>query len=327
MNLRDGPAKKVVRKIGLAAPVFDVLFSPFTVLSAVWFRIVRYWGVKRMKITREIFLRIGVFPIVNHYYEPLFDYRKIPVDTHPVSFLHFRDDFQLAFLRSLRYGEELIAFPRNSNRTETYRYENGSFESGDAELYYSIIRKIKPAKILEVGSGFSTLMALEAIRRNQSEDPAYRCALTCIEPYEMPFLEKLEVKLIRKKIEDIDPARFADLHENDVLFIDSSHIIRPGGDVLYLILKVLPRLRSGVWVHFHDIFLPGDYPAGWLRDEFRLWNEQNLLDAFLTGHGEFEIVCSLNYLKNKYKEEVSAAFPVLAREPDRQPGSFWIYKK
>jgi hypothetical protein len=328
MNLREGVTKKIIRAAGAVAPFFDIVFAPLTFLSVVWFRIVRYWGVKRLPVTRKIFLRLGLFPIVNHYYEPLFDYRKIPSTPPTVSHLDFNDATQLSFLRSLNYGGELLALPNQKQGAgEEYYYGNGSFNSGDAELYYSILRKNKPRKILEIGSGFSTLAALKAIARNTAEDSGYSCDLTCVEPYEMPYLEKLNVHLIRKKIEELDTVIFNGLQEGDVFFVDSSHIIRPGGDVNYLILKMAPFIKPGVWIHFHDIFLPKEYPIAWLRDEFRMWNEQYLLEAFLIANHDFEIVCALNYLNNKYPEEVARAFPVLGREPDRDPGSFWIRKK
>ena len=202
-----------------------------------------------------------------------------------------------------------------------YYYRNKSFEAGDAELYYSIIRNYQPNKIIEIGSGYSTLMATEAIKKNNNQ-----CSITCIEPFEMDWLEKLEINIIREKVEMLSRDVFHSLAKNDILFIDSSHVIRPQGDVIFAMLEILPVLKPGVLVHFHDIFTPNDYPSKWLTEEFRLWNEQYLLEAFLSNNSGFEIVCSLNLLTQAFPDVVNKAFPVHAKFPNPYPGSFWIRK-
>ena len=329
MNLKEGLVKRAIQGIGLAAPFFDILLAPLTIVAVVWFRITRYWGVKKMPITKWVFLKMGLFPIVNHYYEPLFDYRKVSYKRKNNTLLDLKENDQLLFLNSLLpYSNELKNFPlvKTSDQV-SYYYENGSFQYGDGELYYSVIRKNKPKRIIEVGSGFSTLIALEAIKKNREENSAGITQLTCIEPYEMPFLEGLEINLIREKIEDVNPSIFNALQNNDILFIDSSHVIRPGGDVNYLILKILPLLNKGVWVHFHDIFIPDNYPMEWLRDEFRLWNEQYLLEAFLMNNEAYEIVCAMHYLNDNFKKEVNNVFSILASQGKNAPSSFWIRKR
>jgi hypothetical protein len=322
--MKDSIFKKLVRSLRPISPAIDIAMAPFTLMGSVWFRIARFLGLKEMRLTRSIFLKTGVYPIVDHYYEPLFDYRRLP-DVPQPSHLDFNDEVQLKFIEGMTFGKELKQFPMNGSNVK-YHYDNGSFPSGDAELYYSIIRKNKPRKILEVGSGFSTLIALEAIKQNRLED-GWSPELTCIEPYEMPQLEALPIKLKREKVEEVDVSEFLALADNDILFIDSSHIIRPGGDVNYLILKILPMLKPGVWVHFHDIFLPREYPVDWLRYDFRMWNEQFLLEAFLLGNPSYEIICALNYLKHTCQDKMADAFPVMATDQKREPGSFWIRKK
>jgi hypothetical protein len=235
---------------------------------------------------------------------------------------------QLSLLNGMKYAEEWNALPMKSRNDGTmhYYYQNGAFELLDAECYYGIIRKFKPARILEVGSGFSTLLALEAVGKNAAEDSGRTCVLTCIEPYERPFLESLDITLIRQKVEDVPQSHFEALQPGDILFIDSSHMVRPGGDVLHLILDVLPKLQSGVWVHIHDIFLPDDYPLEWLRDEFRFWNEQYLLEAFLSGGAQYEIMVALNYLHTRHLSALQQIFPNAEKYPDAFPGSFWLRK-
>lgn len=159
-----------------------------------------------------------------------------------------------------------------------------------------------------------------------ADDNNYHCEHICIEPYEQPWLEKLGIKIVRKKVEELDISYFNQLQSNDILFIDSSHIIRPQGDVLFEFLEVLPGLNSGVMVHVHDVFTPKDYPEAWIYKEHRLWNEQYLLEAFLTYNNRFKIIGSLNYLTHHYKAEFSVAHPIYAKTKNAEPGAFWIEK-
>jgi hypothetical protein len=306
--------------------LLDVSFIPVTLLSGVWFRLIKFVGLKYFRLTQKIFRALGFFPIVKHYYEPQFDFSTYQQQHRSFPAIDFKVKQQLELLDSLNYAKELLAIPRTSVHQDKYYYDNGSFSLGDAECYYSLIRQLKPSRIIEIGSGFSTLIACEAIKQNKIEDNHYTCKLTCIEPYEMPWLEGIGVDLIRKKVEDTDIAFFNDLNNGDFLFIDSSHVIRPEGDVLFEIFKILPNLKKGVWVHFHDIFTPLNYPEKWLKEEFRFWNEQYLLEAFLSYNDHFEIVLSMACLTLNHQRAVHKAFPILSQEPSQIPGSMWIKK-
>ena len=116
------------------------------------------------------------------------------------------------------------------------------------------------------------------------------------------------------------------MRENDILFIDSSHIIRPQGDVLFEIQHILPELNPGVLIHVHDIFTPKDYLSEWVFNDRRLWNEQYLLESFLSCNSQFEIIGALNYLKHHHWDLLASKLPVLKKESHREPGSFWIRK-
>lgn len=308
---------------------FDIVFFPLTLFGALWFRVIKYWGIKRMPLSKFIFFKIGVFPIVDHYYEPLFNYNYLKKDLkadRKLPAIDMNTKEQLEMIDNFKYQNELSLFPRSPIEELTYYYDNGSFPSGDSEYLYSLIRFTKPQKIIEIGSGFSTRISLAAILANKAENSELNCSLTCIEPYEMPWLEQLEVHVIRKKVEDIDKNIFLSLQEGDILFVDSTHVIKPQGDVLFEVLELLPMLNSGVLIHFHDIFTPKDYPEKWIKEEFRMWNEQYLLEAFLSFNKDFKIIAALNFLKNNYIEVISEKFPVLASELDREPGSFWLKK-
>jgi hypothetical protein len=122
-------------------------------------------------------------------------------------------------------------------------------------------------------------------------------------------------------VEDVGVETFEQLQARDVLFIDSSHVVRIGGDVTYLFLEVLPRLQPGVVIHVHDIFFPGDYPRDWVVEQFRFWSEQYLLQAFLAFNSAFEVLLCNGYLQSKYAPVLRATF---ARSPWWGGGSFWM---
>jgi hypothetical protein len=312
-------------------PVLDVLLSPFTLLSSVLLFVIRKIRVSNMPISKKIFKTIGVFPISNHYYEPLFDDRKLKLsldrDRH-LPGIKWNDDTQLSLLGQFNYQQELSAIPyhKTYNPLQFY-YANPSLGPADAEYLYCMIRHFKPEKIIEIGSGHSTLMEKQAIEKNNQENPLYKCEQICIEPYEMPWLEKTGVQVVRKLVEDVDVSFFSSLKRNDILFIDSSHIIRPQGDVLFEFLEILPTLNPGVIIHIHDIFSPKDYTRKHLVDDVLFWNEQYLLEAFLSCNDEFIIIGALNYLKTHFPEELNSKLPVLKNNPDHVPGSFWIRKE
>ena len=221
----------------------------------------------------------------------------------------------------------MLIFPiEKTNKTEYY-YDNDSFCSGDSEYLYNIIRFYKPKRFIEIGSGNSTLMVRNAIHHNKLENSSYTCKHICVEPYEQPWLEKTDVELIREKVECLDNSFFDMLELNDILFIDSSHIIRPQGDVLFEYLELLPNLKSGVIIHIHDIFTPKDYLNDIVIKNHFFWNEQYLLEAFLTFNSEFKVIGALNYLSHNYPKEFSNKCPIYANQEAREPGSFWMIKK
>ncbi|MDZ4715991.1 MAG: class I SAM-dependent methyltransferase [Cytophagales bacterium] len=306
----------------------DIVLFPLSLLAAPILWAVRRIGVERLPICKKALLLVGVFPIRRHYYEPLFDTESLREGLsreRDLPGIDLNVAEQLDLLSQFSYAEELLAFPLVASSPETYFYHNSRFGPGDAEFLYSMIRRFKPQRLVEIGSGFSTLMARHAIAQNEQESPGLKCDHVCIEPYEEPWLEKCGAKVLRQRVEVVDPEIFLQLEENDILFIDSSHMIRPGGDVLFEYLQVLPRLKPGVLVHVHDIFTPHDYPALWVTDEIRFWNEQYLLEAFLCHNRSFKILGALNYLKRNYPKEIAARLPVLGREMEnRDPASFWM---
>ena len=280
-----------------------------------------------MTLCKRALMQVGVFPIRNHYYEPLFDSRMLK---HPLERerslpgIYWNVPEQVDLLESFCFDEEFRDFLNQDANELSFQFNNGPFESGDAEFLYNLIRLKKPERIFEIGSGNSTLIVRKALKKNQEEVIGYRCKHLCIEPYEVPWLENIGVSIMRKKVEDVGKELFSELQKDDILFIDSSHIIRPQGDVLFECLELLPALNQGVIVHFHDIFSPRDYLKEWVIDEVKFWNEQYLLEAFLTCNRDWKVLGALNYLHHNHFEALHAKCPFLSK--DREPGSFYIQK-
>jgi hypothetical protein len=311
-------------------PVLDVILSPFTLLASLLLYAVRKMRIANMPISKWIFKRVGVFPITNHYYEPLFDDRhlKYPLDRdRSLPGIDWNDQEQLNLLDMFQFQSELVAIPyRKDGVDKSFYYDNPSFGPGDAEYLYCMVRHFQPSRIIEIGSGYSTLMVQKAILDSRRMNPDYLVEHICIEPYEMPWLENTGVRVIRQLVEDVQMDLFKSLGENDILFIDSSHMVRPQGDVLFEFLEILPSLQKGVIIHVHDIFSPKDYTKEHLVENVMFWNEQYILEAFLTCNREFKIVGALNYLKTHYPGEMYAKLPLLEKIKEHVPGSFWIRK-
>lgn len=318
-------AKKVLLGIRPLYPLLDFIMLPFTTVAAFWLRLVKFMGLKRFAFSRRILSKVGVIPIVDHYYEPFYFGKEFNKRRRTISHLEINIDKQLVLLNKFRvFSNEMKKFPvKKSSEEHTFFYDNNTFSYGDADLYYSLIRYYKPNVVCEIGSGFSTLVAYQAISKNKEEGQA-TSELLCIEPYENEWLEDLGLEIVRKKIEDIDINTFERLKSGDILFIDSSHVIKPGGDVLREVFDILPSLNEGVFIHFHDIFLPYYYPDKWMNEEYRLWNEQYLVEAFLTYNHKFEVVAALNWLICDKPKELQEIFPDLPE--NAQPSSLWIKK-
>ena len=208
-----------------------------------------------------------------------------------------------------------------------YYINNRNFESVDGEVLYCMVRDIKPRRVIEVGSGYSTLVTLSALEKNRSEGKT-DSTFTAIEPYPREFLLQAisdSVVLVNKKVQEVDAHWFSELQENDILFIDSSHVLKIGSDVYHEYLEIIPSLNKGVIVHIHDIFLPYDYPKKWVLQNHLFWNEQYLLQAFLSYNDHFEVLWGGSFMHTYHPEALAKAFRSYHPET-RHPGSFWIRK-
>lgn len=277
-----------------------------------------------------------------HYYENIPDTRNFPADIFDresnLSGIQMNEEEQLKLLAdiSLKYKDEYIDFSygKNDNEQEFY-FGNGSYETIDAEVLYCMVREKKPKSIIEIGSGYSTLVTVKAIKKNIAEDPSYNCDLICIEPYPKEWLKNLhEVKkIIQSYVEDLPMDIFRVLGENDILFIDSTHTIKVYNDVCFEYLDLLPNLNKGVIIHIHDILLPKYYCKYWFESKF-FWNEQYLLQAFLTFNTAFKVLWAGNFMHLKHAKELAEKIPSYswfksnADEKKKLQGhkSFWMKK-
>jgi hypothetical protein len=197
--------------------------------------------------------------------------------------------------RMLPYAAEFDP-PRDGDPESCRRYfwANDQFSHSDAMGYYCLVRMLRPRTIVEVGAGFSTLVALEAVRGNGFG------RVVCIDPSPRPFLaHHPELIVIRSRVQDLPMSFFEEhLEDGDFLFIDSTHTVKTGSDCVHLYLRVLPRLRHDVLVHAHDVFLPFGMPRAWLRDLQIYWTEQYLVLALLLDNPRARVLFASAYLES-----------------------------
>jgi predicted O-methyltransferase YrrM len=308
----------------------DCLLAILAIPSGIVLKIFRKrGGGKNFPRTLTVLKRLGIVPIIDHYYDPFYNSDYFPAsarDARALPGVDFKLPQQLRFLRTLKYSNELIAMKLDDvgKSLTDFHFDNKRFERGDADFLYQFIRAVKPRKIVEIGSGYSTKIARLAQIRNRNES-GLATKHICIEPFEMKWLEELgDIEVVRSRVEMFDFNWSTELQAGDLLFIDSSHMIRPHGDVLKEYLDILPRLSPGVFIHVHDIFSPRDYPAYWQQNMI-LWNEQYLLEALLSNGTRYEIIAALNQLKHEHFAALLDVCPYLLAESE--PGSIYIRTK
>jgi hypothetical protein len=226
------------------------------------------------------------------------------IDFNPESHRHYlRDVFP-----SLR--DEFDALARR------FPLDNSSFRGIDPLVYYGLIRHHRPTTIIEIGVGNSTLLAADAVEANGHGH------VIGIDPYQKIIpRSRPSITLIDRTLESLDVEMFDRLGRDDILFVDSSHVIRTGGDVHFLFSEVLPRLNDGVIVHFHDIHLPFDYPRKLMTERLVFWTEQYLLQAYLAENSRVEVLFGNRYALSALAQETRAALPTAL---EWSGGSFWI---
>ena len=293
--------------------------------------------------------RVNITP--SHFYFPIPDLKSFNgknwTECQPCRGLDFRIEEQVAWLKSavLPYAAEwAFPQPRHSGGHE-FHLNNGYFETVDAEVAYSLVRQGKPRRIIEVGSGNTTLLLAAAVRKNAAEGSA--CDLISIARGPEPLVQNGVpglTQVINGKVQNAPVELFHTLRANDILFIDSSHVVSTDSDVVFLLLRVLPELAPGVIVHFHDIFAPLDYPEKFVKSNLCFWNEQYMLEAFLQFNSAFRILWASSAMQQFRPDLLRSAFPAwegsFTRMPNAKkqfvptrdgkrvwPCSFWIVRE
>jgi hypothetical protein len=214
----------------------------------------------------------------------------------------------------------------HADQPYNYHYNNGFFETVDAEIAYSIVREAKPARIIEIGGGNSTRLLATALRKNALEE--HPGTLISIEPHPDPVLRKGFpglTELAMAHVQDMPLQIFDTLEAGDILFVDSSHVVSIGSDVVHEILSILPRLKPGVIIHFHDIFLPAEYPKKFVMKNLCFWGEQYMLEAFLSFNSKFRVLWGSSAMQFHHPEVLAAAFPQWPNSFAQMPESLKIF--
>lgn len=282
-------------------------------------------------LLRAVACRMGHAVVRRDFYSPLVDTRTMPGElwtrAAPTPGLDLDLDGQLGFLER-RLAPVIAEFRppmRAADANKRFHLENPMYGPMDAHLLYAFVREMRPRRVLELGSGYSTLVIQEALSRNAGEGDT--ATHRVVDPYPSPLLEGVDAHLLmhRQSAAGVDVVLFDELEDRDILFVDTSHAVRPGGDVVRVVLEVLPTLRPGVIVHLHDIFRPFEYPRV-LYDVFNVhWQEQYLVQALLSDNPGFEILCANHALWRLRRERVLPLFPGLTE--GMEPSGFWFVRR
>jgi SAM-dependent methyltransferase len=284
---------------------------------------------ERLGRISERYLGVHLVPV--RYDDPIPRLRDLPEGwwdrVHPMPGVDLRIDDQLRRLAEWadRFADEW-QFPIGPVPGEPHRYcrVNESYGTGDAELLWGMLRHERPTRVLELGSGITTRLAAEALERNRAD--GHPAELVAVDPYPgqvtragFPGL----TRLLAVPAQAIPLEQFTALAAGDVLLVDSSHMLKAGSDVARIFEDVLPILRPGVLVHFHDIYLPRPYPQVVVQEHHWYWNEQDALLLYLSDNPGWEVVWSANALFHDHFEAFEAAVPGMERGW-AGPCSFWI---
>lgn len=286
----------------------------------------------------NICLKEGFLPVPVHFHSTLPDIRDLEernvwAEVSDLAGIDFRIAEQISLIKSLGscFAEECNWPLEVTEDPAQFYLQNPSFSYGCASSTHCMIRKFKPSKVIEIGSGMSSKVIATALGMNRCDGIMGSYCIVDPYPGEIVCDGYLKgVELVKNRVELLDPVFFNSLKSNDILFIDSSHSVKIGGDVNYLYLNVLPRLAPGVLVHIHDISFPYEYSRSYATNEsFRqFWTEQYLLQGFLAFNNEFEVLLGMNYLMVDQVQVFRKVFPHYS--PTLHPfisGSFWMRRK
>jgi hypothetical protein len=273
-----------------------------------------------------------------HFYSPLPDIqevRRLSVSKKrsaaSVAGIDLNVAVQTKLLEELAEFYSEIPFEDSCNGRLRYYFNNSYFSFGDGILLYAMLRRFKPRRVVEIGSGFSSAEMLDVDELFLKKGTEF----VFIEPFPDRFLsllklgDELRINIRCEKVQDVGMDVFRDLEAGDILFIDSSHVGKAGSDVLHLIFTVLPALKAGVLIHVHDVLWPFDYPQNWFEGG-RAWNEAYFMRAFLQFNRSFEIVQFNSYLVESHRSLIESHMPGMLKTPSNPQteanASLWIRK-
>jgi hypothetical protein len=282
-------------------------------------------------LLRRLLRRAGYHLVRATYYSPIPDIDEIPPgvwqEPAPMPAVEFDIDAQLSFVeREIGpFLTELNAPALAPGTAEGYYSRNEFFNALDAEVLHAIVRTVRPARVLEVGSGYSTLVIAGAARRNDREGAPVQH--TVYDPFPSQKLDAIRdrIDLHPLPATEIEAAQLSELRARDVLFIDTTHTVKPGGDVVRLVLELLPTVAPGVLVHIHDFFRPFEYPRVMLERFGLYWQEHHLVQALLAFNCEFEVLCANHALSRLRRRRILELVPSL--DDDMQPSSLWLRRR
>jgi predicted O-methyltransferase YrrM len=286
--------------------------------------------VRRVVEELDGYRRTFRFVPAGHFYSPLPSPDEVTRDAgrlfgpppEALPGIDLNEPAQLALLRDIARYYSALPFPAERSPARRYFYENGAYSYSDAIFLYGMMRHAAPKRIVEVGSGHSSCVMLDTAELFLDGQVDF----TFIEPYPKRLLSLVRaadldrVRILPQRVQDVALDPFLALERDDILFIDSSHVLKIGSDVHHLLTEVLPRLRPGVYVHVHDVFYPFEYPEEWIA-EGRAWNESYALRAFLTFNSAFEIVLFNTYLERFHREIFERELPLCLKN---EGGSIWL---
>jgi predicted O-methyltransferase YrrM len=236
--------------------------------------------------------------------------------------VNLNTDAQLALLISLAEYRKEMPLQEEARKGFRFSFNNFFFTGTDAILLYSLLRHYKPKRVVEIGSGFSSAVMLDT----REAFPEIGTEFTFIEPYPQRLNalikddDRKNCTIIEKVVQDVDISHFMDLRENDMIFVDTSHQMKVGSEVLYLFFEIMPRLKPGVMIHFHDVFWPFEYPEEWVEIG-RSWNESYGLRTFLQYNDCFEILFFNSYLGNVHKKIIKEKMPFGGNDSEDNDGA------
>jgi len=293
----------------------------FNILRQIFFKKISYLVPKT----------IGPF-YPGHFYSPIPNLKDIKSNEKEI----FRTDIkitpsininhkkQISLIKKFTNNYQHQPFTEYKTKSKRYYFLNPAFGYADSLVLYSIIRHYKPKNIIEVGSGYSSCVTLD------TNELFFKNKINCtfIEPYPKLLKSLLKkndtqkINLIDKNIQEVDLSVFKQLNKNDILFIDSTHVSKVGSDVNYIFFSIIPQLKKGVIIHFHDIFYPFEYPKEWIYQGY-FWNESYLLRAFLQNNNNFKIIFFNDYLAKFHPKLIKKYMPLNLKNTG---GSFWLQK-